>query len=428
VAAGVVGFGAFVASLILDWLKVDLRIDDSGGIGGTAELFRSIEVQVGPALAHYAVVYELGIMALLGLLASVVLRPDLAARLRLAAVALGIGVGGVVAGMTFELGGRRDSVMSSVEILVHRAGFLPGLYCAAGAVVALVAGVFLAAAPGSTPAPVTPVRPSRAGQAPIVAFIAGIAGAGAFVASMIFAWQEVSDGDLVAGPVPRTEGPLSISNSTSGLAYLIGTLALLGLLGAVVARPSIAAQLRPAATGVALGTLAVIVASVVEMREWIATTFYELGGLFLLNEVQGRVAELTYAHRPGVYAAFTAVVVLFAGVWVAASPAAAAPGAAPSAVETSAAAPTQAAPPTQATPTQATRTPATPPQVAPAQTAPAPAAPAPIAPSVPAEPPAQGSVSGPAASWLGPVGYVDGLTVTASEPIDMGSQGDILRS
>jgi hypothetical protein len=418
VVAGVAGLAAFVASLLLDWLRMTASfnqyLNDNEGT-----VTQSNVVTTGVAPAPFGVAYQVGVLALLALLASVVLRPDLAARLRLAVTALGLGVAATVVATLLQLRRPIDIAVSSSSGMVLSKEYLPGVYCAAGAVVALVAGVWLAAAPGaarrsestrtaSGPSPLARVVGS---QGPVVTFAAGVGGAGLLVVSMVVAWQRVSGGPPTPSNAPATtptNSPLMLADTWSGVVYLLGVLALLGFLGAVAARPDLAARLRMAAVGLALGTGGAVVGTAFEMRR--ATASRYLLGLYISDQAQ-QVEGLKFSIEPGIYAAGGVLIALAGGIWLA--------GAVPASVPSYVVVPATQTPPVPmpAVPTSAVPVPE------------APVSPAPVsgAPPISAPAPATRMVSGPAVSWLDPVGYADGLTVSASEPIDIGGPGDILR-
>jgi hypothetical protein len=449
-----VGLGAFIASLRLDWVRFHLafNVTNNTAVPDSAVTF-------GVASSTLTVVYELGVMALLALLGSVLLRPALASRLRLAATALGVGVLGVVAAAAAQLRGSVDQFYSALGI---GAGYsvssldFGGTYVAGGAVVALVAGVWLAAVPRPQPsAPeMTPVERSPGwlarlvgGQAAIVAFVAAVVGAGTLVASMLLTWQSVS---LYRNPIvpaqPNGLLTLSLSDTRSGVVFLLGALVLLGLLGAVVSRPDLAARLRPGGLGFGLGLAGVLVATVFEMRDWNLQRVGALIAPVISDDQRGQINTLSFSLHSGLYLGFVALFVLIGGFWLAgASTRAPAAPEAPHAAESYAAAPSgyvlvpvsavltgiSSAVPTLPVPTSPV--PISPAPISPLPTPPVPTPPGlaaalqPTAEPQPAPAPAP-TISGPAANWLGPVGYADGLTVTASDVIDIGPQSDILRS
>ena len=436
IVAGVLGLGAFVASLLQEWLRITTTFR-GGEFGGGDVTVEDGTATLNLDVASFSAVYQLGVLALLALLASVVIRPDLAARYRLAAVGLGLGVAGVAGAALAQLRGYTDvlsiaSPITNAYTVDYK--ILPGVYFAGGAVVALVAGVWLAAAPsdGARP-PSAPEVGARSGVARLVgnhgaavSFVAGVAGAGAFVASMLLAWQRIeTPTSPLFGVTSEPLANLGLADTGAGVVYLLGALALLGLVGAAAVRPGLGPRLRPAVAGLGLGLAAVLVGTVFEMRHWMLGRFGALSLFVVSDEARSELDLAEYSLQPGFYLGVGAILVLVAGVWLSAAPSTT-PGAAT-------AAPVMAY---AAVPEGYVLVPAS--AVLPVPTSAVPTSPAPVdgpdvadgAPPTAAAPPPPASVpvSGPAANWLTPVGYADGLSVTASDPIDIGNQSDILRS
>lgn len=156
VVVGLVGVAAFVASLLVDWLRVTVAPSPEYGIQGGEYAFDL-------AMSEYAVVYPIGVLGLLTMVGLGLTRPDVARRLRLAAVALGIGLAGVVMATVNEL---RDATADGIAYPVFFMGDipgaleelvagqtytpLPGQMLAFGTVVLLVVAAWLAGGPART--------------------------------------------------------------------------------------------------------------------------------------------------------------------------------------------------------------------------------------------------------------------------------------
>jgi len=150
-------------------------------------------------------------------------------------------------------------------------------------------------------APVTGGRPI--GAAAMVGALAAVA----FVLSMIFDWGTVT--------VIRSEEfgttntyPASVGNLFNlGLVYMVGGVALLGLVGATVTTPELALRVRPTMIGVTVGLLGVVIAATAEMAR-LAGAGLEAG------------AETKSAIELGLFFAYAAVVLPLVSVWLAARP------------------------------------------------------------------------------------------------------------
>ncbi len=250
----------------------------------------------------------------------------------------------------------------------------------------------------------------------MTAFLAGIAGTAAFVASLVMKWQRISvavDSSSLLGrsssdPTVITAGLGSID--VLGLVYLLGALALIAMLGSVLVRPDQALRLRMGAVGLGIGIIAVLVAITLRLPETIFNLQGIFGGLSDIEQ-QEMLSNSDVSYELGLFAGFAAIVLLIAGVWLAGAPAARA-----FALHAGLAAAYPGHP--------------YPGFVYPSQVAPPPtpngSAPDGAVPS--AEPSAP--VTGPAAAATWPasrVGHVDGLSVSASEPLDPGTATEVWR-
>ncbi len=154
---GVAGAGAFVASLVLDWQTVTVATRD---LSGESSGRPGTEVLLTGGLVgddSLGLVYLFGMLGLLTILGSVLVKPESALRLRLGAVGLAVGLAGVLAAYTLAMPGNVLSpvyqfinveVQSRVEQNAELA-YEPGLFAGFAAVVLLAAAVWLAAAPAA---------------------------------------------------------------------------------------------------------------------------------------------------------------------------------------------------------------------------------------------------------------------------------------
>jgi hypothetical protein len=256
----------------------------------------------------------------------------------------------------------------------------------------------------------------QAGTKPAVtAFLAGLAGTGAFVASLVMKWQRITIADLselTNGP-SRNELVITAglgSIDVLGLVYLLGSLALIAILGSVLVRPDQALRLRMGAAGLGIGILGVLVAITFRLPETILNIQGAFGGLSTQLQ-QELVDGSDIAYEAGLFAGFAAVVLLTAGVWLAAAPAARAIARATAYAGASY---------PGFDPAPAPGAPALPNGAMPGATAPA-GEPMPAPPA---------SMMGPASTPTWPIsraGQVDGLSVSASEPLDPGTATEVWR-
>jgi hypothetical protein len=189
---------AFVCSLAIDWIgaTATYKVQENRNVmsvygatitvdGGNATLVAAGNVT---GLDLMGLVYGLGALGLVTLGFTVLSRPDLALRLRMAVAGLGIGVLGVVIAAAIRLpallivngsfasGGALDGLQRSYK---------PGIFCALAAAVLPVIGVWIRSAPLArgaieaaeavsrtptppSPTPPAPPRPSPAPDASVV--------------------------------------------------------------------------------------------------------------------------------------------------------------------------------------------------------------------------------------------------------------------
>ena len=262
-----------------------------------------------------------------------------------------------------------------------------------------------------------------AGRSAVTAFGAGIAGTAAFVASLLVDWQHVTLGRPEIFSVDEEEFAVGLDSASYAVAYLLGMLALLALLGVVVGRPELARRLRMGATALGVGIVGVLVA-IMDQLQNVMNQIYGFSLNFgggIPPEIQQIIDNTTYTPLPGQFIAFAAVLVLVAGVWLAAGQVPDRSATAPVGVAAghvlvpaipASAVPAPAPPGPSAGVSGATVS---------ADLAAAPISPSPVGP--PGLPP-----DAPSGGRSTRVGYADGLTVTSSDVTDPGSQADILRS
>jgi hypothetical protein len=169
------------------------------------------------------------------------------------------------------------------------------------------------------------INPQAGAKPATTAFVLGVAATGAFVASLVLQWQRVTftiprDADF--GVRPGSE-LTSVANPGTvdmlGEVYLIGMVALLGLLGAVLARPDLALRLRMGVTGVGVGLLGIVVSVVLRFPDAAAGVY---DGFFGVQGIQEELrASAKVAYEPGLAAAAAAVALAVAAIWLAARPA-----------------------------------------------------------------------------------------------------------
>jgi hypothetical protein len=167
--------------------------------------------------------------------------------------------------------------------------------------------------------PHSPARPATP------AFIAGALGAAAFIGSLVMDWQHI-----VVGSAPNPTGTganpevLRAGLGTVdmlGQVYVLGCIALLGVIGAVLARPEAALRIRLGTTGVAVGLIGVLIAVALRLPETVFNLVGLLNGLTGDN-TQQLMARTKITYEPGVFYAFAAVALLTLAVWLASLPAA----------------------------------------------------------------------------------------------------------
>src|SRR5690606_28211916 len=136
------------------------------------------------------------------------------------------------------------------------------------------------------------------------AFVAGLAGAAAFAASLVLDWQHVTIGQSEGITVgSESQFDVGLDGATYGSAYLVGMLGLLTLLGLVLARPTLARQLRVGAAALGLGLVGVLVAITDQLQD-VMSRLYGFRISFTVEvppEIQQVIDNTTYAPLPGLF-------------------------------------------------------------------------------------------------------------------------------
>jgi hypothetical protein len=240
------------------------------------------------------------------------------------------------------------------------------------------------------------------GRPALSAIVAGLAGAAAFVVSMVVDWQRVTVAPARGLGIDGGEYNFGLDAAEYAVAYVVGMLALLTMVGLGLTRPDFARRVRLGAVALGLGLVGVVVAIADNLRDVVLESFGYGMFLGMAEQFQELLDGTTYAPLPGQMLGFGAVALLVVAVWLAGGPAGAGPDARPAV----AAVPGHPA--------------ADDPSAAPVSPADAPRA----------DGVATDGFAGQPLDHLSPVarvGRVDDLTVTASDAVDLGGH-DILRS
>jgi hypothetical protein len=154
---GLAGIAAFGASLVLDWVRISIArqggLDPGFSLGGSV-----VSAGFGLPGDSVGLAYLLSVLGLIATLGAVLGRPDTALRLRMAVSGLGVGVLAVLAAVALGGTDRFLGQEAGLQTLLGstaigstfdnaKVGYEPGIFCAAGAVVLLVVGIWRAGAP-----------------------------------------------------------------------------------------------------------------------------------------------------------------------------------------------------------------------------------------------------------------------------------------
>jgi len=168
------------------------------------------------------------------------------------------------------------------------------------------------------------IAPHGGGRPSSLTLGLGALAAAAFGASLALDWQKVTIAPPQGGDGPQN-APMVLTTGlgaieTLSLVYVLGTIALLALVGGVATRPELALRLRMATLGAGFGVLAVLIAVTLRMPR----TFFGAQGLFealyggFSSQLQDR-AESSY--EPGIFFGYAAVILPLIAVWLAGRPA-----------------------------------------------------------------------------------------------------------
>ena len=153
----------------------------------------------------------------------------------------------------------------------------------------------------------------------------GALGAAAYVAALALDWQKITVEPLTSeGPTPQQNAILTAGLgdiATLSLAFVLGGIALLALIGTVATRPEVALRLRMTTMGVGVGLVGVLLAITVRMPN----TYLAVQGFAEAIFGGGPEAiqdRTTSSYEPGIFFAYAAVILPLLGVWLAGRPAA----------------------------------------------------------------------------------------------------------
>ena len=159
------------------------------------------------------------------------------------------------------------------------------------------------------------------GGATNLAVIVAALGAAAFVASMATQWATMklppnfgNDGGVVQG---QSFGLSPINVAALGQVYTLSGIALLAFVGSLITRPEQALRMRLGVTGLGIGMLSIVAASMFNLR---ARTLEQYGYPIFFGGPD--MSDVTTALEGGLFAAYAAAVLPVAAVWVASRPAA----------------------------------------------------------------------------------------------------------
>jgi hypothetical protein len=173
--------------------------------------------------------------------------------------------------------------------------------------------------PGADAVPAAPTDPSASTMARAIATaIMGVVGAACFAASLVMDWKKFTIDPSTASNPPSGNGRIVemnfglVSNDTMGLAYVVGVLAMLAFVGAVVGRAQLITRYGWAAAGVTGGLMAILIAFTVRSFDSLAGGSGVLGARYLYGV--GGQFDVTTTYQPGLFFAYGAVLLLMLGV------------------------------------------------------------------------------------------------------------------
>jgi hypothetical protein len=160
------------------------------------------------------------------------------------------------------------------------------------------------------------IVPQRGGRPSSLALGIAAAGALAFILSISMDWRiaTLNLGNTGSGPQQQVlvmHGGVGDTNALA-VAYLLGMVALLGVVGAAIGRPEVALRIRLPVLGVGVGLIGVVLAVFTRKAGIESAIASNFGGF--LPDLEDR---LKTAPGPGSFVGLAAVVLLVAAVWMA---------------------------------------------------------------------------------------------------------------
>jgi hypothetical protein len=160
------------------------------------------------------------------------------------------------------------------------------------------------------------IVPQRGGQPSSLALAVAAASALAFVVSISLDWRTATlslgnTGSEADRQVLVLHGGVGDATSLA-VAYLLGMVALLGIVGAAIGRPDVALRMRLPVLGVGVGLVGVVLAVFTRKAEVQSAIAANFGGF--LPDLEDR---LKTAPGPGSFLGLAATVLAMAAVWIA---------------------------------------------------------------------------------------------------------------
>ncbi len=169
------------------------------------------------------------------------------------------------------------------------------------------------------------MAPQEGDRPSAVPLLLGALGAAAYVASLALDWQKVSVESLTGdGPPPQQTTILTAGLgdiATLSLAFVLGGIALLALVGTVATRPEVALRLRMTTMGVGVGLIGVLLAVTIRMPN----TYLAVQGFaeaFFGGSPEAFQDRMTNSYEPGIFFGYAAVILPLLAIWLAGRPAA----------------------------------------------------------------------------------------------------------
>jgi hypothetical protein len=162
------------------------------------------------------------------------------------------------------------------------------------------------------------IAPQGHGPRPsTVAVLVGLLGVAAFVAAMVLDWMTLTiptNWDGSAGGNTQTVNQSLVDPASMGIVFALAGTSLITMVGFVVTRPDQALRLRLGAVGLSVAMLSIAVSGTLNLQRRLTPMYYGLP-----SEMQD---EITAAIQPGLFAGYAAAVLPAVAVWLASRPAA----------------------------------------------------------------------------------------------------------